>query len=121
MDSPWISGKKVTPKFQKLLLPPTIKKEKKVFANVAKDVFFLSFFQIGTNLAQYTSDVATCGNRPQPFVLVIGERTSPSQGESYVIVEGQAMKAESLLKAVDVCFKFMYVLDMHYPTQCTTT
>ena len=83
--------------------------------------FFLSFCQIGTNLAQYTSDVATCGNRPQPFVLVIGERTSPSQGESYVIVEGQAMKAESLLKAVDVCFKFMYVLDMHYPTQCTTT
>ena len=38
-----------------------------------------------------------------------------------MIVEGQAMRVESMLKAVDVCFKLMYILDLHYPQQCATT
>lgn len=47
-----------------------------------------------------------------PFVLIIGDRDDPHQ--VFVVAEGQALEQPNLLKAVDVCFKLFYVLDIHY-------
>lgn len=81
---------------------------------------FLSF-QSSTNLPGYLKELVADRARPQPFVLLLGERSSPSTGRAYVIVEGRAILSESLLKAVDSCFKVFYVLGLHYPKQCATT
>ncbi|KAJ8017823.1 hypothetical protein HOLleu_44526 [Holothuria leucospilota] len=43
----------------------------------------------------------------------------PSQ--CFVIVERKALLQASNLKAVDVCFKVFYILDISYPWQCSTT
>ncbi|XP_072037557.1 uncharacterized protein [Amphiura filiformis] len=74
-----------------------------------------------TNLPGYLDEILGSRERPQPFILLLGERCTPSNGKSYVIVEGRAIMVESLLKAVDTCFKVIYVLDLHYPNQCATT
>lgn len=55
----------------------------------------------------------------QPFVLILGSLMEPSQ--CFVIVERKALIQGSLLKAVDVCFKVFYILDISYPWQCSTT
>ncbi|XP_030834294.1 uncharacterized protein LOC115921202 [Strongylocentrotus purpuratus] len=57
--------------------------------------------------------------RRQPFVLLLGERSRPAQ--AFVIFEGRAMAAPSLLKAIDLCFKMIYVFDVEYAPQCYTT
>ena len=36
-------------------------------------------------------------------------------------MERQALQQTSLLKAVNVCFKLFYILDINYPWQCSTT
>ena len=46
-------------------------------------------------------------------MLIIGDRDDPHQ----VVAVGQALEQPTLLKAVDVCFKLFYVLDIHYPWQ----
>lgn len=51
--------------------------------------------------------------------MVLETRKEPSQ--SFVIVDGLAIEASSLLKAVDICFKAFFVLDVCYPKQCHTT
>ena len=55
----------------------------------------------------------------QPFVLILGSLMEPLQ--CFVIVERKALQQMSLLKALDVCFKLFYVLDINYPWQCATT
>jgi hypothetical protein len=54
-----------------------------------------------------------------PFILAIGARESPNQ--VFVVVDGQGLEQPSLVKAVDVCFKLFYILDVHYPWQCAVT
>ena len=57
--------------------------------------------------------------RPEPFILIIGERKAPHQ--VFAIVQGKALQQVSLIKAVDVTFKLFYILDIHFPWQCATT
>ncbi|XP_064635515.1 uncharacterized protein LOC135492800 isoform X2 [Lineus longissimus] len=52
----------------------------------------------------------------QPFVLALGDRTSPTQ--AFLIIEKNALEYPTLLKAVDACFKAFYVLDIEYPANC---
>jgi hypothetical protein len=68
------------------------------------------FFQIGTNIPKYLEEA-----RRSPFVLILGNRDAPCQ--CFVIVEGKAIEQSNLVKALDVCFKLFYVLDIHYPWQ----
>ena len=52
-------------------------------------------------------------------VMIMGERGNPEQ--SFVVVEGHAIPCVSLLKAVDICFKLTYVLDVNYCWRCSHT
>ncbi|XP_063956644.1 uncharacterized protein LOC129255774 [Lytechinus pictus] len=55
-------------------------------------------------------------SRPQPFILVIGPLLKPVQ--IFIIVERRALEQRSLMKAVDTCYKAVYVLDLEYQPQC---
>ncbi|KAJ8049893.1 hypothetical protein HOLleu_02837 [Holothuria leucospilota] len=54
--------------------------------------------------------------KPQPFVVCRGHRLNPTQ--AYVIVERRAMPQASLLKAIDVCFKSVYIWDVEFQPSC---
>ena len=58
-------------------------------------------------------------NKREPHVVIMGERGNPEQ--SFVVVEGHAIPCVSLLKAVDICFKLMYVLEVNYCRRCSHT
>ncbi|XP_071845967.1 uncharacterized protein [Apostichopus japonicus] len=53
---------------------------------------------------------------PQLFVMCRGSRITPSQ--TYIIIEGNALPQQSLMKAIDVCFKAMYIFDIEYQPMC---
>eukprot|EP00057_Strongylocentrotus_purpuratus_P011924 XP_011666398.1 PREDICTED: uncharacterized protein LOC105439278 [Strongylocentrotus purpuratus] len=56
--------------------------------------------------------------RSQPFVVVRGNILTPIQ--TYVVVERRILPAATLLKAVDLCFKALYVMDIEYqPQSCS--
>ncbi|XP_030831249.1 uncharacterized protein LOC115927326 isoform X1 [Strongylocentrotus purpuratus] len=56
--------------------------------------------------------------RSQPFVVVRGNILTPIQ--AYVVVERRILPAATLLKAVDLCFKALYVMDIEYqPQSCS--
>lgn len=76
---------------------------------------FVFFFQIGTNIPKYLEEVTN----NQPYILVLGSLLGPLQ--KFVIVERKALEQPSLLKAIDVCFKLFYILDVQYPWQCATS
>ena len=66
-------------------------------------------------MPKYLDDVTN----KQPYTLILGSLMEPLQ--CFVIVERQVLQQISLLKAVDVCFKLFYDLDINYPWQCSTT
>ncbi|XP_033624674.1 uncharacterized protein LOC117288083 [Asterias rubens] len=72
----------------------------------------------GTDMAFYLKSVDR-ETHPQPFLLVIGSRINPLQ--IFVIVERQALQFNTMTKAVDYCFKLIYVLDIEYQPACGTT
>lgn len=72
---------------------------------------FVDARKIGTNIPAYLENV----KNKQPFVLVLGARVKPEQ--VFVIIEREAIPQDSLLKAVDLCFKCFYVYDIDYPWQ----
>ena len=37
--------------------------------------------------------------------------------QAYVIVAGEAFEQNTLLQAVDVCFKMFYIFNIHYPKE----
>lgn len=55
-------------------------------------------------------------SKPYPHVLTLGNDGSASQ--AFVIISGQALEQETLLQAIDVCFKAFFVFDVEYPKQC---
>lgn len=73
------------------------------------------FFQIGTNITQYLEKRI---KNKQPFTLILGDREE--QQVIFVVAEKKALQQTSLLKAVDVCFKLFYSLDLHYPWESAT-
>ena len=54
---------------------------------------------------------------PYPYVPALGNDDHLSS-QAFVIVCGHAMENDTLLQAIDVCFKAFYVLDIKYPKQC---
>lgn len=59
------------------------------------------------------------GNQRQPYILALGTKDNPAQ--YFTVVEDHLFKQDSLLKAVDICFKCFYVLDLDYPSASQTT
>ncbi|XP_071836648.1 uncharacterized protein [Apostichopus japonicus] len=77
---------------------------------------FVDLQKIGTNIPHYLEGV----KQKQPFVLAIGSsRVSPEQ--TYIIIEREAIPQESLLNAIDLCFKCFHVFDMNYQWQSYNT
>ncbi|KAJ8034185.1 hypothetical protein HOLleu_20916 [Holothuria leucospilota] len=77
---------------------------------------FIDVQPIGTNIPQYLEKRI---KNQQPFLLILGDREEP-QG-IFVVAERKALQQTSLLKAIDVCFKLFYILDLHYPWESATT
>ncbi|XP_071851469.1 uncharacterized protein [Apostichopus japonicus] len=77
---------------------------------------FVDLQKIGTNIPHYLEGV----KQKQAFVLAIGSsRVSPEQ--TYIIIEREAIPQESLLNAIDLCFKCFHVFDMNYQWQSYNT
>jgi hypothetical protein len=54
--------------------------------------------------------------KTQPFILALGgDAAQPAQ--CFVVVEKQPIECDSLLSAVDLCYKTHQVLDLKYATQ----
>ncbi|CAB4012109.1 Hypothetical predicted protein, partial [Paramuricea clavata] len=75
---------------------------------------FIDCQPVGTNMPKYLEEAPRC-----PFVLAIGNRYNPTQ--VFVIIEGQGLEQPNLTKAIDVCFKVFYILDINYPWQCSSS
>ena len=75
--------------------------------------YFVSYLvQEGTDMEFYASTL----DMPQPFILILGCRMKPLQ--IFVMVERRAVEFSTLTKAVDYCFKLIYVLDVEYQATC---
>ncbi|XP_063968650.1 uncharacterized protein LOC135157348 [Lytechinus pictus] len=80
---------------------------------------FIDFQPIGTNLPQYLDGLMS--KRRQPFVLAHRKR------QHNILLWLKAVDVCFKLfyvldlEAVDVCFKLFYVLDLEYPSACYTT
>ena len=75
-------------------------------------LFIPHLIQEGTGIEFYLQGI----KQSQPYILVIGSRASPLQ--VFVLVERRAIEFKTLLKAVDYCFKLIYVLDIEYQHAC---
>ena len=71
--------------------------------------------QVVTNIPIYLEQSTNC----ELHDMVTGERGNPKQ--SFVVVEGHAIPCVSLPKAVDICFKLTYVLEVNYGWRCSHT
>ncbi len=56
-------------------------------------------------------------SKPYLSVQALGDPLQCAS-QAFVILAGQALPQNTLLGAVDVCFKAFYVLDINYPKQC---
>ncbi|XP_057201278.1 uncharacterized protein LOC130561138 [Triplophysa rosa] len=74
---------------------------------------FIDIQPIGTNMAEY---LRSKGTIEFPYVLMLGDNQC---FQAFVILNGEALEQETLLAAVDVCFKAFYVFDINYPKQCS--
>ncbi|KTG02879.1 hypothetical protein cypCar_00048511 [Cyprinus carpio] len=70
---------------------------------------FIDIQPVGTNIVQYLNHEAS----QNPQVLVLGDKEDSSQ--VFIIFNGEAMEQETLLQAVDLCFKLFFVYDINYP------
>ncbi|CAL8270980.1 unnamed protein product [Merluccius merluccius] len=103
------------------LLPPTTYKVghgrgAKVVRHTIREgsLAFIDHKPPGTNMVGYLHEAKTC--RPYPYILTLGNDESAFQ--AFVVIAGQALEQDTLLQAIDVCFKTFYVLDIKYPKQC---
>lgn len=76
-----------------------------------------SFFfpQPGTNMVEYLNEAKA--SRPYPYILTLGNDFQHTS-QVFVIIDGLALEHETLLQAMDVCFKAFFVFDIEYPKQC---
>ncbi|XP_067241577.1 uncharacterized protein si:dkey-286j15.1 [Chanodichthys erythropterus] len=70
---------------------------------------FIDIQPVGTNVVDYLSSDTS----QDPHVLVLGDKENSSQ--VFVIFNGEAVEQETLIQAVDLCFKMFYVYDITYP------
>ena len=83
----------------------------------AKKVFF---FQCGTSITGYirerSQESAKRGVTVQPQVLVLGESIKKIE-QYFVIVNDTIYEMDSLVKAIDICYKAVFIFNVDYPVQ----
>lgn len=57
----------------------------------------------------------TQGNPIQPFIFIVGSLFA--QREILVYFDTIIYKVHSIIRSVEVCYKFFYVFNLEYPTQ----
>uniref|UniRef100_A0A1A8J5K7 Uncharacterized protein n=1 Tax=Nothobranchius kuhntae TaxID=321403 RepID=A0A1A8J5K7_NOTKU len=72
---------------------------------------FIHHKPLGTNIHEAKA------TRPFPYVLTLGNDTQ-HVSQAFVIIAGQAVEHDTLLQAVNACFKAFFILDIEYPRQC---
>ncbi|XP_033626202.1 uncharacterized protein LOC117305821 isoform X1 [Asterias rubens] len=78
---------------------------------------FIDMKPEGTDIQNYMASIPA-KERPQPFILLLGgSRFSPQQ--VFMVVERRAVLCSSILQAVDICMKIIYVLDLDYQPHCS--
>ncbi|KAJ8021394.1 hypothetical protein HOLleu_38574 [Holothuria leucospilota] len=78
---------------------------------------FVDFQCESTNLEFYLKNIT---EKPQPYVLILGgSRIDPQQ--VFVIIERHALPQTTLMKAIDVCYKAMFVFNLEYQKACIGT
>ncbi|XP_073695250.1 uncharacterized protein [Garra rufa] len=75
---------------------------------------FIEFKNVGTNMVEVLKEADL--TKPFPFVLGLGDCSNCHQ--AFVVVGKQALQRNTLISAVDTCFKLFYVMDIHFPKQC---
>ncbi|XP_072168569.1 uncharacterized protein [Diadema setosum] len=101
-----------------LLFPPGRKRGKRGLHRATVDEALRSFIrheEIGTNIPTFVETLA----QNQPFVLTLRKPEEPEQ--CFVVLEKNTISCNSLLHAIDVCFKLVYVLDIDYAWECQHT
>ncbi|XP_051576458.1 uncharacterized protein LOC127453804 [Myxocyprinus asiaticus] len=96
------------------IIPPSVYKiGNKTFRPTIEEArtSFIDVQPSGTNMVQYL--LKQREEKPFPFVLELGVG-----GQFFVVVNGEALEEQTLLKAVDVCFKSFFCFDTHFPKQC---
>ncbi|KAI4796200.1 hypothetical protein KUCAC02_029390 [Chaenocephalus aceratus] len=87
---------------------PTIEESHKSFINIQP---------VGTNMVQYLQTAER--TQPFPHILCLGDDMTTCQ--TFTIVSDNAIETDTLLGAVDLCFKAFFVLDLNYTKQCLPT
>lgn len=70
---------------------------------------FIYSFKLGTTMMQYLNHKTS----QNPHVLVLGDKDNSSQ--VFIIFNREEMEQETLLQAVDLCFKHFFVYNINYP------
>ncbi|RXN20787.1 hypothetical protein ROHU_006995 [Labeo rohita] len=104
----------ITCEFPRLLdTPGMISQDFSVLFPDHAERLFLDW-KVGTNMVEYLKKADL--TKPFPFVLGLGDCSNCHQ--AFVVVGKQALQQNTLICAVDTCFKLFYVLDIHFPKQC---
>ncbi|KAG7224413.1 hypothetical protein INR49_015105, partial [Caranx melampygus] len=104
------------------LLPPSLYKSGgKLFRLSAEESrkSFIDVQPVGTIMVEYLKH----STQPFPHVLcLVDDDMAPcSDGQVFSIVAGNAIAADSLLGAVDHCFKMFFIFDLNYTRWCLPT
>ncbi|KAF3859028.1 hypothetical protein F7725_021427, partial [Dissostichus mawsoni] len=73
--------------------------------------------QVGTNMVQYLQTAER--TQRLPHILCLGDDMTTCQ--TFTIVSENAIETDTLLGAVDLCFKAFFVFDINYTKQCLPT
>uniref|UniRef100_UPI003AAF1029 uncharacterized protein n=1 Tax=Centroberyx gerrardi TaxID=166262 RepID=UPI003AAF1029 len=107
----------ITMRLLPVILPtPLYKVGKKMFKPSFEENIksFIDFQPVGTNMVEYLKNAEF--SKPYPFILGLGDATQCSQ--AFTVIGGQALQQNTLLGAMDTCFKSFYILDINFPKQC---
>ncbi|OXA55347.1 hypothetical protein Fcan01_09059 [Folsomia candida] len=92
------------------------KKRRKITAGQSSE-FFIQFVKSNDDLEEFRMSESL---RKQPFILCVGNLKNLEIQQSYIMVERRLILAESLVKAVDMCFKIFHVLQLQFPDECSS-
>ncbi|XP_052397796.1 uncharacterized protein LOC127945319 [Carassius gibelio] len=102
------------------LLPPSIyTRGGKVFRPTTEEAqkSFIDMQPVGTNMVEYLNHEMTGALL---HILCLSDETRGTS-QTCAIIPGHAIETESLLEAVDLCFKAFFVFDVQYTKQCLPT
>nr|XP_054773598.1 uncharacterized protein LOC129281710 [Lytechinus pictus] len=78
---------------------------------------FIDAQLVRCNVTEYLSRIDAV-ERPQPFIIILYSESVLQPSQCFVVLERHALPQPSLLKAVDLCYKVHFVMDLNYQVDC---